>query len=148
MFIQQYFATLRRLMEQSHSGDPLTRFHIRVSSSMNLLRNFVKQAGCTMHAIKSQQCQIAQKDHGKLFLSFSFFLPLSFSPGRGGRSRVFVVKPGSNAASTWSQVACRGYGARTSPSPGRNVHVSRSSSVATFDILPDPAHPVPCSIQA
>lgn len=43
---------------------------------MNLLRNFVKRAGY-MHAIKSQQRQIAQKDRGKISLSLLFFLSLS-----------------------------------------------------------------------
>lgn len=60
-------------------SDPLTRFYNRVSSGMNLLRNFVKRAGC-MHAIKSQQRQIAQKDRGKIFLSLFFFCLSLFLP--------------------------------------------------------------------
>lgn len=98
-----------------------------------------------MHAIKSQQRQIAQKDRGKISLSLLFSLSLSFSPGRGGRSRVFVVKPGSNAASTWSQVACRGYRARTSPSPGGTCtfRVHPPLLPSTFFPAPHTPSPVP-----
>lgn len=99
-----------------------------------------------MHAIKSQQRQIAQKDHGKLFLPLSLFLlflPLSFSPGRGRRSRVFVVKPGSNAASTWSQVACRGYRARTSPSPGGTCTFRVHPPLLPSTFFPTPHTPSP-----
>lgn len=97
-----------------------------------------------MHAIKSQQRQIAQKDHDKISLSLSLsFLPPSFSPGRGGRSRVFVVKPGSNAASTWSQVACRGYRARTSPSPGGTCTFRVHPPLLPSTFFPTPHTPSP-----
>lgn len=55
------------------------------------------------------------------------------------------MKPGSNAASTWSQVACRGYRARTSPSTGGTCtfRVHPPLLPSTFFPAPHTPSPVP-----
>jgi len=105
-----------------------------------------------MHAIKSQRRQGAQKDHRSPSLSpLSSLLSLSvsrrspFSRMRRTRSRVFDVEARTRATSTWSQVACRGYGARTSPWPGGTCtfRVHPPLLPSTFFSAPHTPSPVP-----
>jgi len=129
-------------------------------SGVNLLSEFVKRPGCTMHAIKSQRRQEAQKDHhgnyplsplsSLLSLSLSVSCRSPFSRMWRTRSRVFDVEASSEDARSQHMVpSCvPRLRSKNLPLAGRNVHVSRPSSSATFDILLGPAHPVPCSIQA
>jgi len=123
---------------------------------MNLFSEFIKRAGCTMrhacHKIATAS-NCAKRPQRNLFPSFSFFPLFSssfFSLIHRGHSRVFVVESGSEDARGQHMVpSCvPRLQSKNLPLAGRNVHVSRSSSSATFDILPDPAHPVPYSIQA
>lgn len=101
-----------------------------------------------MHAIKSQRRQTAQKDRGRisrrLFPSFlSSSLPfLSYMEDiRGFSSWNRVLR--TRAASTWFQVACRGYRARTSPSPGGTCTFRVHPPLLPSTFFPTPHTPSP-----
>lgn len=124
---------------------------------MNLLSEFVNREQATPYhachkiATASNSAKRPRQNLSpSLSLSFTplFSLHLFFSLIHGGHSRVFVVESGSEDARSQHMVpSCvPRLRSKNLPLAGRNVHVSRSSSSATFDILPDPAHtpsPIP-----
>lgn len=102
-----------------------------------------------MHAIKSQQRQTAQKDRGGISLHLSpflFFFSFSFSALYAEDIRGFSSwnrVPRTHAASTWFQVACRGYRARTSPSPGGTCTFRVHPPLLPSTFFPTPHTPSP-----
>lgn len=102
-----------------------------------------------MHAIKSQQRQTAQKDRGGISLHLSpflFFFSFSFSALYAEDIRGFSLwnrVPRTHAASTWFQVACRGYRARTSPSPGGTCTFRVHPPLLPSTFFPTPHTPSP-----
>ncbi|KYQ51227.1 hypothetical protein ALC60_09692 [Trachymyrmex zeteki] len=102
-----------------------------------------------MHAIKSQRRQTAQKDRSEIsfrlspsFLSFPLlFSPLYIRDIRGFSSWNRVLR--TRAASTWFQVACRGYRARTSPSPGGTYTFRVHPPLLPSTFFPTPHTPSP-----
>lgn len=115
---------------------------------MNLLSESIKRASYTIHAIKLQRRQTVQKDRGKTLLSLS--LPPSPSSllsdtedVRGFSLQNLALR--TRATSTWFQVACRGYRARTSSLPGgtRTFRVHPLLLPSTFFPVPHTPSPVP-----
>lgn len=102
-----------------------------------------------MHAIKSQRRQTAQKDRGRISLRLSpsspsspSFFSLSYMEDiRGFSSWNRVLR--TRAASTWFQVACRGYRARTSPSPGGTCTFRVHPPLLPSTFFPTPHTPSP-----
>lgn len=103
-----------------------------------------------LHAIKSQRRQTAQKDRGGISLSFSPSFSLTLVSDVEDAFATFstwnrVPRTRARAASTWFQVACRGYRARTSPSAGgtRTFRVHPPLLPSTFFPAPHTPSPVP-----
>ncbi|KYN21984.1 hypothetical protein ALC57_05632 [Trachymyrmex cornetzi] len=91
----------------------------------------------------------AQKDRSEIsfrlspsFLSFLLlFSPLYIGDIRGFSSWNRVLR--TRAANTWFQVACRGYRARTSPSPGGTYTFRVHPSLLPSTFFPTPHTPSP-----